>query len=197
MKHKLSTYMTKKQFADSLKVAMKSKPFSKITVSEIIQDCGVNRKTFYYHFTDIYDLLKWSFQQEAIELVEKFHLLISAEEAIMFIMDYVEQNDHIINCAQDALGSDELKRFFEAGFLEIAQDIIVQAESSTGTQLESGFREFLCHFYVDAVSNMITSWARNRDPHQRQAISEYCILTIRGSILGISLLHKQPQLRPE
>jgi len=39
--------------ADSLKKAMKSKPVSKVTISEIIADCNVNRKTFYYHFEDI------------------------------------------------------------------------------------------------------------------------------------------------
>lgn len=191
MKHEVSTYLTKKLFADSLKAAMKEKPFSRITVSEIIHACGVNRKTFYYHFTDIYDLLKWMFQQEALGLVKYFDLVVSAEEAITFIMDYVEQNDHIINCAQDALGSDELKRFFTAGFLDIAKSIIIQAEASTGTQLEPGYRDFLCQFYVGAVSNMLTEWARNRDPNHRQAILEYCIITIRGSILGISQLHKQ------
>lgn len=191
MKHQLSTYLTKKLFADALKAAMKEKPFSKITVSEIINACGVNRKTFYYHFTDIYDLLQWMFQQEALELMKQFELIICAEEAITFIMDYVEQNDHIINCAQDAMGSDELKRFFVAGFLDIAKDIITQAEVTTGSHLEPGYKDFLCKFYVDAVSNMLTEWARNRDPNHRQAILEYCIITIRGSILGISQLHQQ------
>ena len=38
---------------------MEKKPLSKITVSEIIADCNVNRRTFYYHFDDIYALLKW------------------------------------------------------------------------------------------------------------------------------------------
>ena len=42
----------------SLQRFMEKKPLSKITVSEIIADCGVNRKTFYYHFEDIYALLK-------------------------------------------------------------------------------------------------------------------------------------------
>ena len=50
--------------AESLKRAMKQKSFSKITVSEIIQDCGVNRKTFYYHFEDVYDLLEWHLNNE-------------------------------------------------------------------------------------------------------------------------------------
>ncbi|MEG1181844.1 MAG: hypothetical protein RSD39_07420, partial [Oscillospiraceae bacterium] len=28
------------------------------------QDCGVNRRTFYYHFKDIYDLLEWILKTE-------------------------------------------------------------------------------------------------------------------------------------
>lgn len=69
MKYEITTYNTKRTLADSLKKAMKSKSFSKITVSEIIKDCGVNRKTFYYHFDDIYALLKWMFEEEVIEVV--------------------------------------------------------------------------------------------------------------------------------
>ena len=48
---------TKKEFAAALKHAMEKKTLSKITVSELITECNVNRKTFYYHFKDIYDLL--------------------------------------------------------------------------------------------------------------------------------------------
>ena len=53
MRHEVTTYNTRKSLAESLKKAMRTKAFSKITVSEIIGDCGVNRKTFYYHFEDI------------------------------------------------------------------------------------------------------------------------------------------------
>ena len=55
---KLRLRKRKKTLAVSLKRFMEKKPLSKITVSEIIADCGVNRKTFYYHFEDIYALLK-------------------------------------------------------------------------------------------------------------------------------------------
>ena len=53
MKHEITTYNTKKLLSQSLKKAMKAKAFSKITVSEIIKDCGINRKTFYYHFEEL------------------------------------------------------------------------------------------------------------------------------------------------
>ncbi|WP_295208123.1 TetR family transcriptional regulator [Ruminococcus sp.] len=39
------------------------KPLSKITVSEIVADCNINRKTFYYHFEDVQSLLKWTLEQ--------------------------------------------------------------------------------------------------------------------------------------
>ena len=35
-----------------------TKPFDKITVRDIVEACEINRNTFYYHYTDIYDLLE-------------------------------------------------------------------------------------------------------------------------------------------
>ena len=41
MKHEITTLNTKRTLAASLRGLMKKKPLSKITVSEIIADCGV------------------------------------------------------------------------------------------------------------------------------------------------------------
>lgn len=57
MKHEVTNMYTKKALSESLKRSMQTKPFSKISVSEIIKDCGLDRKTFYYHFADTRDLL--------------------------------------------------------------------------------------------------------------------------------------------
>jgi Bacterial regulatory proteins, tetR family. len=60
---------TKRILANSLKEMMKSKAIEKISIREITDNANVNRQTFYYHFEDIYDLLKWTFQQEAVQLL--------------------------------------------------------------------------------------------------------------------------------
>ncbi len=44
-----------------MKKLMQEKPFEKISVSDICGDCGINRKSFYYHFRDKYDLVNWIF----------------------------------------------------------------------------------------------------------------------------------------
>ena len=44
---------TKKAFATSLKKLLSQKPLDKIKITDITEDCEVNRQTFYYHFKDI------------------------------------------------------------------------------------------------------------------------------------------------
>ena len=57
--------VTKRALEASLKNLLLQKPLSKITISDITEDCGINRMTFYYHFKDIYDLVEWSCQEDA------------------------------------------------------------------------------------------------------------------------------------
>ena len=62
--------ITKKALATSLKKLLSKKELSKITISNITNDCGVNRQTFYYHFKDVYDLLEWIYMNEFIQSME-------------------------------------------------------------------------------------------------------------------------------
>ena len=185
MKHEVTSLNTKRTLAKSLKKIMKKKSLSKITVSEIIADCGLNRKTFYYHFEDIYSLLKWIFENEAIETTKHFNLIVDYKEAIFFVMDYIEENDYIINCACDSIGRDEMKRFFFADFNEIVVSLIESAEKEVGKTLNSGYKSFLCSFYVEALAGMLVDWIKNRRERNRQQVMEYLVKTIRDSLFGI------------
>lgn len=53
--------VTKNALAASLKALMQERAFEKISVSDICEHCGMNRKSFYYHFRDKYDLVNWIF----------------------------------------------------------------------------------------------------------------------------------------
>ena len=50
--------ITKRALEQSLKNLLLQKPVTKITISDLTEDCGINRMTFYYHFTDVEKLLK-------------------------------------------------------------------------------------------------------------------------------------------
>ena len=49
---------TKTAIKEAFMTLLNKKPFDKITVKEIVEECGINRNTFYYHYEDIYDLLQ-------------------------------------------------------------------------------------------------------------------------------------------
>ena len=185
MKYEITSLNTKKTLAESLKRIMKTKSFSKITVSEIISDCGVNRKTFYYHFEDIYALLKWIFENEAIDVVKNFNLAVDYEEAILFVMNYVEKNDYLITCAYDSIGRDEMKRFFYADFIQLVSTIINNAETESGKRLASEYKAFLCSFYAEALAGILIDWIKNRNQQNRAQIIEYISKTLKTSLSGI------------
>ncbi|WP_298514164.1 TetR/AcrR family transcriptional regulator C-terminal domain-containing protein [Marvinbryantia sp.] len=62
--------ITKRALASALRELMQEMPFEKITVSHICERCDMNRKSFYYHFRDKYDLVNWIFDMEFIALLK-------------------------------------------------------------------------------------------------------------------------------
>lgn len=182
MRHEVTSYHTKKALAQSLKKAMNAKALSKITVSEIVNDCGVNRKTFYYHFEDIYALLKWMLEEEAIEVVKSFDLLVNPEEALTFVMDYVDDNKHILNCAYDSMGREGMKRFFLADFCGVVGSIIDSIEADLGTPVPEDFKAFLTTFYTEALSGMLINYFQDKERRSRQELMEYILFILKNSI---------------
>ena len=180
MKHETTTLMTKKALAASLKKLMEKKLLSKITIKEIIEDCNVNRKTFYYHFQDINHLVKWTFEEEAVEVLKQYDLMIDYKDAISFILSYVEKNKLICNCALDALGRDELKIFFQKDFLNVIGRTVEQL--SEGMSVSGDFKVFLINFYTDALASVLINWIRHKDHSDKEKMIQYISVTLYGTI---------------
>lgn len=185
MKHEVTTLNTKRMLAASLKKFMERKPLSKITVSEIIADCGVNRKTFYYHFEDIYALLKWMLEEEAIAVVKQFDLLVDDREAVLFVMHYVRENKHLLCCAYDSMGRDEMKRFFYADFIGIMQTVIDNTERQLGLHTAKDFKQFLAHLYTEAIAGLLIDEFTDKEGHDPEKAVEYLSLVLKSSLPSV------------
>ena len=55
---------TKRMFACELEAMMERLPLSKVRVADLCARCEVERRVFYYHFKDKYDLVAWMFEQD-------------------------------------------------------------------------------------------------------------------------------------
>ena len=155
LKYQAASLKTKRALAESLKKLMRAKPFSKITVTEIVNDCGVNRKTFYYHFEDIYALLRWIFEEEAVNIIKKFYLLNDYDEAMEFIYEYISENKDLLRNAYDAFGSVELSSFFHMSFVGLNESLIESVEQKMHKRLPERTREYLCEFLTEASGGLL------------------------------------------
>lgn len=61
---------TKEKIAAAVKELMRQKSIRKITVQDIMDETGMKRQSFYYHFQDIYDVLEWICNRELIDAVD-------------------------------------------------------------------------------------------------------------------------------
>ena len=66
----------------ALKQLMTQKPLERITVAEIMDTCGMRRQHFYYYFTDIYDLLRWTFEKESLKQLLEADVSSTVDRAV-------------------------------------------------------------------------------------------------------------------
>lgn len=185
MRYEVTSMNTKRLLAGSLRKFMKQKPFSKITVSEICADCGVNRKTFYYHFEDIYALLKWILDQESLEIIRNFNLLEDFREAILFILNYIDTNRNFLNSIYDSLGYDGLREFLHDDFIKLITSTILSLEKQEGYCLDPDFRQFLSQFYAAALSGILKDLLKDLHYKNHQEIQERISFTLKTSLLSV------------
>lgn len=182
MKHEVTTLNTKKMLSASLKHCMEKKSLSKITVTDIVTDCGLNRKTFYYHFQDVPDLLKWTLEQEAVDVVKQFDLLNELEEALRFAVRYIRENSHMINCAYDSIGRDELKRFLNHDFQSIVMSIVEQIERKENVHSDPDAKKIICNFYTEGMAGELVDLLKSRDAAQDEKSIRCISLVVRTSL---------------
>lgn len=83
---------TKKAIRDSFVKLLSEKPLSQITVREIVEDCGVNRNTFYYYYHDIPELLESIVDDEIEEIIREYPTVDSIELCLTVAMKFALEN---------------------------------------------------------------------------------------------------------
>lgn len=182
MTHEEISLRTKTALADSLKKLMKNKTFSKITVSELIRDCNINRKTFYYHFEDNYSLLKWMLEQESCTIIDNFNRLNNLDDSFLSLIDYIEDNSHVLNCIYDSVGRSELKRFLNQDFMVIIEEFIKKTEIRLDLHISDDFRFFLCNLYSEGLAGLLINLFQQPDKYDRKDLTEYLKIMADNSV---------------
>lgn len=173
MKRKIATFATRQRFAEALKAELAVKPLDKISVSNLVRRTGINRKTFYYHFDDIYQLVGWILRTEAMDHILSFNILLDYRKGISFVLDYIESNQDLIANIMCSPARSEVRELLCSGVQESLNIALRKIERVRKEKLEPDFRDFVVDFFTEAITGMIARWAENPTRRSRQQIESY------------------------
>jgi|GEM_PF-5891113 len=177
------TTRTKIHLAKTLKNLMITERFDKISITQLCQAADVNRKTFYYHFHSMEELLAYLFEREAIDIIAQFNFPADYNKAINFIMDYLESNQKVIRSASTAINTSILRKFLYTDIYEVIQPVVSELAIEKNLELEPDFEAFMTEFYTEAVSGMLLRWIEHPDHYDRFKIEQYSAMLL-NSILA-------------
>ena len=81
---------TKLAIVTGLKELVSQKPFEKVSVTEIANACEINRNTFYYHFVDKYDVIRWIFDTEIEPILSPYMSRNDWSECIILLCQHLQ-----------------------------------------------------------------------------------------------------------
>ena len=142
---------TKNALAASMKKLMRQRPFEKISVSDICTDCGINRKSFYYHFRDKYDLVNWIFYVGFIDGID-VESYASGWDCLSDVLHYFYSEKEFYRAALKIEGQNSFKDYL----VEVAtpvmrfflQDILPHTKEDS----------FYLAFVTDALLSSLVRW---------------------------------------
>ena len=183
---------TKHALAEALKTLMAQKPFDKITIRDITELAGIRRQNFYYHFEDVYDLMRWMFEEEAISLLRRHEGTLLWQDGFLQLFQYLDENRAICLCALRSVGRDCLKRFFKADIYAVIHRTVEQLGEDIGVLDALGGNadvEMMTHFYIIAAAGVVESWLTgeiDKTPQELIAFMDQAICDhMRGAQLRI------------
>lgn len=117
IRRKVMPNFTKRAIKESFWKLLNRQPLSQISVRAIVEDCGINRNSFYYHFRDIPSLIEEIIREAADDLIKKYPSIASvdeaAEAAFRFTVDNKVAIRHICNSVNRDIYEQYLMRMCE------------------------------------------------------------------------------------
>ena len=184
MKHNIHSQHTKTILAKTLLSLLEKKSLSKITVSELVTLCEINRKTFYYHFADVYALFEWYLNEEIQKAIDTVNPLKDINATITYSIEYMNKNPYLYNSIDNPIGRDKITRFLNKQIYPTVCEILTEMEKQYQKELEVDFKEFLAKNLTRVTVLTIIDAIENPDALNAERMKLYLSDVFHASLAG-------------
>lgn len=135
---------------------LNEKPLSQITVKDIVEACGVNRNSFYYHFQDIPALVEEIVTEAADRIIAQYPSIDSVETCLMAALEFARENRravlHIYNSTNRAI--------YEQYLWKVCQHVVSTygKVAFAGKKIPDSDKEVIIQVYKCECFGMVIEW---------------------------------------
>ena len=146
--------LIKKEFVKLLE----EKSFNFITISMLSERCEINRNTFYYHYDDIYTLVKEILSDEIKKVNQEFNTSFSWEKSLIIASSFLLENK---KAAQNLFSSID-KKETDTYLYKICESVMckyVENECITkNIEASEEDKALVIDFYRAALVGLLDKW---------------------------------------
>ena len=164
--------ITKRALATALKELLAQNPLDKITIQNLVDTAEVSRKTFYYHFEDIYDLLEWALVDQGRRLLGEKVTADTWQQGLERVFAYLEENRGVILNIHRSKNRGILDAHMSQLIRPVLQDVF---DSQPGQdQIPEEDRQFILELYSYGVVSLFLDWINNgMKPEADQLVDQF------------------------
>ena len=172
--------VTKRALEQSLKNLLLKKPLTKITISDITEDCGINRMTFYYHFKDIYDLVEWACLEDAKRALDEKKTYDTWQQGLLQIFEAVQENKPFILNVYRCVHREQVEKYLQPLVDQLMLDVIQEESASMVIREED--KQFIAKIYAYIFVGVMLDWIKDDMREAPQEIVARLVKLLRGSV---------------
>lgn len=153
---------TKKAIIATFIELLNQRSFDKITVKDIVEQCGINRNTFYYYYQDIYDLIADILRVEIEHLHEKVRGNDSFCEELREGIRVILENKKAFSHLYYSRNREVIEQFILSISKDFAQKFVEQKADELSVHDEADIR-FVYNWYCFSISGIILQWIQTEN----------------------------------
>ncbi|QQT91057.1 TetR/AcrR family transcriptional regulator C-terminal domain-containing protein [Peptoniphilus harei] len=135
---------------------LNKKSLHNITVTEIAKQCKIERKTFYYHYENLPQLVKEIFDEELEDVIKEFNETLSWEESFISATKFILENKKVVKHMYESDYKVELEKYIFSISGEIMKKYVRRVAKDTKAQ-EIDIK-LIAFFYQCALSSSLIQW---------------------------------------
>jgi len=171
---------TKRAIIESFKKLLNQYPLDKITVTDIVDDCGINRNTFYYHFRDIYDLLDEIIKEETDNVIKDPKSYGAWQDGLIDSLKFLTHNKKAIYHIYHSVRREQLGPYISETIGSLMTRFV--REQARGLDVDEAAIRMISDFYRHALIGYMHEWIQNGMKEDTESAIRYLGFLFDGNI---------------